>query len=245
MYTVYQRALCVCTTQLNNSCSLELSMILKWKSIVSKSVGNLSHRIVSHLILLLITGHPPLACRVICHILSCQGVEDSGCVCVARMMSNSSSSPGWQWGKLVSFPNNLLRQGTHTHPPEVHTKIPSGFPSSSTGATICAHTATTILLLIAGMNCKWFEFLSCPCSLTCLHAQNRTPISESHPAQEEEATYFFHPTANCRVGEAVSQAEIFGLGGTRIFSQSSQDDGCSSQDVVSKSSHQMEVSFLE
>lgn len=55
-------------------------------------------------------------------------------------------------------------------------------------------------------------------------------------------TPFLSPLIGVRIGEKVSQAEILGVSRTRRPGQTAQDDRRSGENLVPKSSHQMEVS---
>lgn len=82
----------------------------------------------------------------------------------------------------------------------------------------------------------------CGCSIVGSNPENRTSIPEPYSAQEKETSNVVHTTSDCRAGEKISQAEVFGVSGTGLFSQSVEDDWCSSQNLVSKSTYQVEVS---
>lgn len=56
---------------------------------------------------------------------------------------------------------------------------------------------------------------------------------------------FFCLFSGCRTRETFSQAKIFGIGWTSCIGSWSENDWCSSQNLVPKSSHQMEVNHLQ
>lgn len=71
---------------------------------------------------------------------------------------------------------------------------------------------------------------------------NWTPLPESNATEAKEAANIIHQTANSRIGKAISQAEIFGIGRTGCFGQDAENDGRSGEDVVSKQEDKVEVS---
>ena len=60
------------------------------------------------------------------------------------------------------------------------------------------------------------------------------PLSKSDPTKEEKTADFIFPASNLRTGKAVSQTEILGIHRKSHIGKKSQDDGRSSQNLVSK-----------
>jgi hypothetical protein len=76
------------------------------------------------------------------------------------------------------------------------------------------------------------------------HKANRTPLPEQNTSKEEEAEDILHSPADSRIGETFSQTEISGLRRAGISCQDAQDDRRSSQNLVPKPTHKMEVSLI-
>lgn len=73
---------------------------------------------------------------------------------------------------------------------------------------------------------------------------DRSPLPEQNAPKAQEAAHEFHPVADSRAREAVPQAEVPGISRASRARQVSQDDRRTGQDVVSKSTHQVEVNKL-
>lgn len=74
------------------------------------------------------------------------------------------------------------------------------------------------------------------CNTSC-----RSPLSEPDTAEEEKAPDVLHPLADLWAGETLSPAEVPGVGGTCCAGQSTEDDRRTSQNLVPKQTHQVEV----
>lgn len=74
------------------------------------------------------------------------------------------------------------------------------------------------------------------CNTSC-----RSPLSEPDTAEEEKAPDVLHPLADLWAGETLSPAEVPGVGWTCCAGQSTEDDRRTSQNLVPKQTHQVEV----
>ena len=71
--------------------------------------------------------------------------------------------------------------------------------------------------------------------------KNRSSLPKQDPSKEEKTPHFIFKATNLRTRETISQTKISGLHRKSNSSQKSQNDRCSSKDLVSKQTHKMEV----
>ena len=71
--------------------------------------------------------------------------------------------------------------------------------------------------------------------------KNRSSLPKQDPSKEEKTPHFILKATNLRIRETISQTKISSLHRKSNSSQKSQNDRCSSKDLVSKQTHKMEV----
>ena len=69
----------------------------------------------------------------------------------------------------------------------------------------------------------------------------RSPVPESDSAEEEKTQNFLHATADMRAGEALSPTEVPGFRRESSPGQGTQNDWCTSQNMVPEQKDKMEV----
>jgi hypothetical protein len=82
----------------------------------------------------------------------------------------------------------------------------------------------------------------CPLSHLPHHEAHRTPLPEQDTPKTEEAADILHSPADRRVRETLPQTEVPGVRRAGVAREDAQDDGRSSQNLVPKPTHKMEVS---
>lgn len=78
------------------------------------------------------------------------------------------------------------------------------------------------------------------CSLS-YDEEDRSPLPKQDTTEEKETQNLVYQVANSGIGKTFSQAEVSGFGRKSGFGEESEDDRCSSQNVVPKSKDEMEV----
>lgn len=111
---------------------------------------------------------------------------------------------------------------------------------------ICSRYCSLAMDRVGFKNCQQYFASLCECARFCFsyvshNETNRTSISEPDAAEEKEATDVLHSATDCWAGKAISQAKIPGVRRAGVPCENSQNDRCTSQNVVPKSQNKMEV----
>ncbi|GBP37768.1 hypothetical protein EVAR_29970_1 [Eumeta japonica] len=94
---------------------------------------------------------------------------------------------------------------------------------------------------VDGINKVYMFFVLAFHSIIPHHEADRSSLSEQNTTETEETQDLLHQAPDSGTGEEVPQAEVPRVGGESIASEDSQNDRCSSQDVVSEQKNEVEV----